>query len=100
MRLLVIYDISDNGLRVRACELLKDFGFERVQYSAYAGDLTRNRRGMLEISVDGLLERDVRRQPTDRVYVMQLCDTCFDGARFHGDEAHFPDQRRDRFTII
>lgn len=100
MRLLVIYDIGDNGLRVGIAERLKDFGFERVQYSAYAGDLSRNRRGMLEIRVGGLLERDMRRRPTDRVYVLPMCDACFGGAAFLGEQAHFPDKRRDRFEVL
>jgi len=30
VRLLVIYDIGDDGLRVNTSELLKDFGLERV----------------------------------------------------------------------
>jgi CRISPR-associated protein Cas2 len=100
MRLLVIYDIGDDGLRVRTAELLKDFGLERVQYSAFAGDLTRNRREMMEIRVSGLLDADVRRRPTDRVYVLPMCDACFGGARFLGEQAHFPDRRRDRFTVL
>jgi CRISPR-associated protein Cas2 len=100
MRLLVIYDISDDGLRGHACELLKDFGLRRVQYSAYAGDLTRNRREMMEIRVSGLLARDERSRPTDRVYVLPMCDACFGGARFLGEQAEFPDKRRDRFEVL
>lgn len=100
MRLLVIYDIGDDGLRVRAAELLKDFGLERVQYSAFAGDLTRNRRDMLEIRVEGLLSSDQRRRPTDRVYVLPTCDACFGAARFLGEQAHFPDKRTERFEVL
>ena len=100
MRLLVIYDIGDDLLRVRVAELLKDFGLERVQYSAFAGDLTRNRREMLEIRVVSALDGDSRRRPTDRVYVLPMCDTCFGGATFLGEQAHFPDRRRDRFEVL
>jgi CRISPR-associated protein Cas2 len=100
MKLLVIYDIGDDGLRVRASELLKDFGLERVQYSAFAGDLTRNRRDMLEIRVEELLAQDERCRPTDRVYVLPTCDACFGAARFLGEQARFPDRRRDRFEVL
>lgn len=100
MRLLVIYDISDNGLRGHAAELLKDFGLRRVQYSAFAGDLSRNRREMLEIRVSALLARDERCRDTDRVYVLPMCDACFGGASFLGEQAHFPDRRRDRLEVL
>jgi CRISPR-associated protein Cas2 len=99
MRLLAIYDIHDDGLRQRAADLLKDFGLVRVQYSAFAGDLSRNRRGMLEISVKGLLT-DVRSAVEDRIYVLPLCDSCFGGARLLGQQAHFPDHRHDRWAVL
>jgi len=100
VRLLVIYDIGDDGLRGHAAELLKDFGLQRVQYSAFAGDLTRNRREMMEIRVEALFAQDSRYRPTDRVYVLPMCDDCFGGARFLGQQAHFPDRRRDRFEVL
>jgi CRISPR-associated protein Cas2 len=100
VRLLVIYDVTDNGLRVRAAELLKDFGLERVQYSAYAGDLSQNRRQMLEIRVEKLFASDPRRRESDRVYVLPMCDGCFGSARFLGEQAHFPDKRRGRFRVL
>jgi len=96
----VIYDIGDNGLRVRTAEFLLDFGLERVQYSAFAGDLTRNRREMLQIRIEGLFARDPRARESDRVYVLPMCDGCFGGARFLGRQAHFPDHRRDRFEVL
>jgi CRISPR-associated protein Cas2 len=99
MKLLVIYDITDDNLRVRAAELLKDFGLVRVQYSAFAGDLTKNRREMLDIRVDALLQ-DARREPTDRVYVLPMCVDCFGAARFLGEQARFPDRDRDRFEVV
>jgi len=100
VRLLAIYDVGDDGLRVRVAETLKDFGLVRVQYSAFAGDLTINRREMLEIAVAGLLRRDRRSRPTDRVYVLPLCDSCFAAARFLGEVSRFPDRRRDRFEVL
>ncbi len=100
MRLLAIYDIGDDRLRARVAEALKDFGLVQVQYSAFAGDLSANRRGMLEIVVTDLLQRDQRSRPTDRVYVLPLCDSCFAAARFLGEVNRFPDRRRDRFEVL
>ncbi len=100
MKLLVIYDISDNALRLGASEILKDFGLARVQYSAFAGDLNHNRRDMLEISLVALLRRRRGARTTDRIYVLPLCDHCFGSATFLGEQAHFPDHRVDRWKVL
>lgn len=100
MKLLAIYDIGDDGLRSHLAEALKDFGLLRVQYSAFAGDLTRNKRQMLEIVIERLLDGDRRRRPTDRVYVLPMCDDCFGAARLMGEQARFPDKRRDRYEVL
>jgi CRISPR-associated protein Cas2 len=100
VKLLVVYDIGDDGLRVRVAETLKDFGLARVQYSAFAGDLSTNRREMLEIAVTRLQRRDPRCRPTDRLYLLPLCEACFGAARFLGEVSRFPDRRRDRFEVL
>ena len=100
MKLLVIYDISDDNLRLRASELLKDFGLLRIQYSAFADDVSKNRREMLEIRLrsDVLNHRSV--VDTDRVYLLPTCDACFGQATFLGSKSRFPDRERDRFEVV
>jgi CRISPR-associated protein Cas2 len=44
---LIVYDITDNGLRSRIAEILKDHGLIRIQKSAFIGDLTPQERDML-----------------------------------------------------
>lgn len=41
---LVIYDIVEDKVRRRIAEVCKDYGLERVQYSAFFGLTDRNRR--------------------------------------------------------
>lgn len=41
---LVIYDIPDDRVRNRMAEVCKDYGMERIQYSAFRGNLNHNRR--------------------------------------------------------
>lgn len=41
---LVIYDIVEDKARRRIAEVCKDYGLERVQYSAFFGLTDRNRR--------------------------------------------------------
>jgi len=43
MRYLVVYDISDDKLRARIAEKLKDYGLRRIQYSAFLGELIPRR---------------------------------------------------------
>ncbi len=41
MLYLVIYDITNNSLRSKLAEKLKDYGLERIQYSAFIGHLKK-----------------------------------------------------------
>ncbi|WP_169796528.1 CRISPR-associated endonuclease Cas2 [Chondromyces crocatus] len=42
--LLAIFDVSDDRARRKLTELCKDYGLTRFQWSAFEGQLTRNRR--------------------------------------------------------
>jgi len=44
MMTLVIYDISDDNLRLKVSEICKDFGLSRIQKSAFLGDIPSSRR--------------------------------------------------------
>jgi CRISPR-associated protein Cas2 len=41
---ILIYDIPDDKIRHKVSERCKDYGLDRIQYSAFAGDIDRNRR--------------------------------------------------------
>ncbi len=66
---LVVYDIPDDRVRYRISEACKDYGLERIQYSAFMGELNTNKREELNQRLRrtlGLEEGDIR------LYVM--CD--------------------------
>lgn len=44
LKTLVIYDISEDDVRLRVSEVCKNFGLCRIQKSAFLGDLTSSRR--------------------------------------------------------
>jgi CRISPR-associated protein Cas2 len=44
---LLIYDIEHDGLRAKVADACLDYGLARIQYSAFLGDLSRNRQGEL-----------------------------------------------------
>ncbi|MEM0017933.1 MAG: CRISPR-associated endonuclease Cas2 [Candidatus Korarchaeum sp.] len=69
MKTLVVYDISDDALRNRVAELLKDLGLARIQRSAFIGELSDQERRDLEVRMVrlGLGERD-------RVDIFPICE--------------------------
>ncbi len=63
---LLIYDIPDDRVRHKVSERCKDYGLSRVQYSAFAGELDRNRREELMLRLRktlGKKEGNIRLQP-------------------------------------
>ncbi len=55
MQTLVIYDIADDRTRTRMAEVCKDYGLQRIQWSAFMGDLNHNRREELSHRLRSLL---------------------------------------------
>lgn len=51
MQTLVIYDIPNDRIRNKVAERCKDAGLERIQYSAFIGDLNHNRREQLQLVI-------------------------------------------------
>lgn len=45
--ILTIYDIENDRIRTKVSEACKDYGLQRIQYSAFLGDLNRGRRDEL-----------------------------------------------------
>ena len=63
---ILIYDIPDDKVRYKVSERCKDYGLDRVQYSAFAGDIDRNRREELMLRLRKTLGKkagNIRLQP-------------------------------------
>ena len=75
MLLWVIYDISDNRLRTKVSEKCKDYGLERLQKSAFFGELTRNSAEMLAVEVEKILS-DEGGSGEDCVFILPMCSSC------------------------
>jgi CRISPR-associated protein Cas2 len=76
MRYVVIYDITDDNLRALVAETLKDYGLQRIQYSAFIGHLRRDELNSLIADLKNLI-KDL----TENVQLYPLCDTCFKGRK-------------------
>lgn len=55
MRCLLIYDISDDRKRAKIADACLDYGLDRVQYSAFCGDISRNHQEELFLKVTRIL---------------------------------------------
>lgn len=76
MRYVVIYDITDDNLRTLVSETLKDYGLQRIQYSAFFGNLRRDELNSLLVDLKNLIKDLI-----ENVQLFPLCDTCFRGKR-------------------
>lgn len=65
---LVVYDIPSDRLRAKVADICLDYGLERIQYSAFLGELSHNRQGEL-------LQK-LRRQVGKREANVQLFPIC------------------------
>jgi len=68
-RILLIYDIEEDALRTRISETCKDYGLERIQYSAFMGRLSINRRQELFLKVSDLMG-----SKTGKVVIVPICE--------------------------
>jgi CRISPR-associated protein Cas2 len=76
MRYVIIYDITDDDLRALVAETLKDYGLQRIQYSAFIGDLRRDELNSLFVDLKNLI-KDLN----ENIQLYPLCDTCFKGRK-------------------
>jgi CRISPR-associated protein Cas2 len=76
MRYVIIYDITDDDLRASVAETLKDYGLQRIQYSAFIGDLRRDELNSLLVDLKNLI-KDLK----ENIQLYPLCDTCFKGRK-------------------
>lgn len=60
MNCLLIYDITEDKFRTKAAEICKDYGLQRVQYSAFFGYLNTNLRGELARKLKDHLKKSTR----------------------------------------
>jgi CRISPR-associated protein Cas2 len=79
---MVIYDISDDRTRTRIAEACLDYGLERVQYSAFSGKLTRNKREELFLRLTTILE-----EKPGKILVQPVCEKDLKAARVVWNEA-------------
>ena len=60
MNCLLLYDVTDDRKRAKIADACLDYGLDRIQYSAFTGDLTRNLQEELFVKLRTLLGKPGR----------------------------------------
>lgn len=58
LHLLLIYDISNDRVRTKIASVCEDYGLDRIQYSAFYGQLSRTHQEELMLRVGALLGKE------------------------------------------
>ncbi len=66
---LVVYDISNDRTRAKIADICLDYGLERIQYSAFAGDLTRTHAEELMLKA----RKKLGKQP-GTIWLVPVCE--------------------------
>uniref|UniRef100_A0A7C3VM99 CRISPR-associated endoribonuclease Cas2 n=1 Tax=Archaeoglobus fulgidus TaxID=2234 RepID=A0A7C3VM99_ARCFL len=82
MMTLVIYDISDDHIRLRIANLCKRFGLSRIQRSAFLGSIPSSRR-------KELIKKLRRFKGKGNIQVFVICKPDFLLREVIGDEKNF-----------
>jgi CRISPR-associated protein Cas2 len=70
MRCLLIYDIEDDRVRTKIADACLDYGLDRIQYSAFMGDISRNHQEELFLKVKKLLGKE-----PGNIQLMPICES-------------------------
>lgn len=98
----VVYDITNNRIRLRVADTCKDFGLVRFQKSVFFGEVTASTFERMGEALDraaGPREGEERAE-TDSVLVFTLCDTCLSRKVVIGRGFDENDYRKRRYLII
>lgn len=69
MQTLVIYDIPEDRIRNKIGEACKDYGLDRIQYSAFLGNINHNRREELRMRLQRILGKE-----EGNIQIYPFCD--------------------------
>ncbi len=66
---LIIYDIPSDKLRSKIADVCQDYGLDRIQFSAFLGEINHNRREELLQKI----KRQIGKKPAN-VQLFPICD--------------------------
>jgi CRISPR-associated protein Cas2 len=69
MRCLLVYDVPDDRARTRLADCCLDYGLDRIQYSAFLGELARTHQEELMLKAARILGKK-----EGKVQLFVICD--------------------------
>ena len=75
LQTLIIYDIENDGIRSKISEVCKDYGLERIQFSAFWGKMSRNRREEIGLRIKNILPDGEK----SKILIIPICEKDFQG---------------------
>jgi CRISPR-associated protein Cas2 len=76
MKCLLVYDIPDDRIRTRVADICLDYGLDRIQYSAFLGDLEKTHQEELMKK----LAKRLGKQPGN-IQLFPLCEMDWRGRK-------------------
>ncbi|MHA1126618.1 MAG: CRISPR-associated endonuclease Cas2 [Candidatus Heimdallarchaeota archaeon] len=73
MFFVISYDISHNSTRTKLIKICEAYGFERIQYSVFAGEQTMNMAETFTLEAKECLGKRL-----GKIIVIPICLKCFD----------------------
>ena len=70
MRCLLVYDIPDDGKRTKIADACLDYGLDRIQFSAFTGDILNTHQEELMLKIKKILGKKA-----GNVQLFPLCAT-------------------------
>lgn len=67
---ILVYDITNDRARAKVADACLDYGLDRIQFSAFSGEMSRNHQQELMLCIKGLLGND-----TSKVTLIPICET-------------------------
>jgi len=81
MRCLLLYDIPNDRIRSKIADACLDYGLDRVQYSVFTGNLSRNLQEELFLKVTDLLGKE-----DGHIMLLPVCQKDWETRRVQGEE--------------
>ena len=94
MKVIIAYDIIENGVRNRIIEVLLEEGMMRIQKSVFFGEINEKKIKKLVKRLEGIIDKEI-----DSLYFFKLCEKDFSKVNYFGKNIEFHFFNKDFFII-
>ncbi len=88
MQCVVVYDITDDKKRAKIADACLDYGMDRIQYSAFMGELLPNHQDELMLKLTSLLGKSV-----GNIQMFPVCEKDWAARRVVEQKGEPPDKK-------